>query len=79
MSNSLITDCKDGVLTITFNRPDKKNAIDNPTWIALREAFCQARDDDSIRCVLLTGAGENLVENFGFEPVWCGKLFQMKV
>ncbi len=59
MSQSLITHCEEGVLTITFNRPNKKNAIDNPTWIALREAFYEASNDDSIRCVLLAGAGDN--------------------
>jgi len=50
---------RDGVLIVELNRPDKKNAVNIEMWIALRETFLAADVDDSVACILLTGAGEN--------------------
>src|SRR6201999_2324083 len=47
----------DGVLTVTLNRPDARNAIDGAMAAALREAFEAAADDAAVRAVILTGAG----------------------
>ncbi|AZQ68283.1 enoyl-CoA hydratase/isomerase family protein [Silicimonas algicola] len=47
----------DGIATVTIDRPDKRNALDADHYTALSEAFVQVRDDDSIRCAILTGAG----------------------
>lgn len=46
-----------GVLTITLNRPEKLNAINDAMLGELKSAFKAAGRDDSIRAVLLTGAG----------------------
>ncbi|MDZ7782143.1 MAG: enoyl-CoA hydratase-related protein [Halioglobus sp.] len=59
MSDSVLTDKRDGVLVVTLNRPEKKNAIDDAMWIAIRETFRAAAADDAVTCVLLHGAGEN--------------------
>lgn len=59
MSEHLLSENRDGVQVLTLNRPQKKNAIDNAMWVDLREAFRAAAVDDSVRCVLLCGAGEN--------------------
>ena len=59
MTDSILTRNEDGVLIVTLNRPHKKNAIDNEMWVALREAFTRADIDDSVACVLLTGAEDN--------------------
>ncbi|NND69725.1 MAG: enoyl-CoA hydratase [Halioglobus sp.] len=59
MSELLLTENRDGVLVITFNRPDKKNAVNTEMWIALREAFRSAAEDPSVVCALLCGAGDN--------------------
>jgi 2-(1,2-epoxy-1,2-dihydrophenyl)acetyl-CoA isomerase len=45
------------VATITMNRPDARNALDTATKDGLVEAIERATADDSVRCVLLTGAG----------------------
>src|SRR5690606_33810609 len=45
------------VRVVTVNRPDKLNALNGATLDALREAFDAAASDDSVRCVVLTGAG----------------------
>lgn len=59
MSDTLLTENRDGVLIITFNRPEKKNAINTEMWFAIRDTFNAAREDDSVVCVLLNGAGDN--------------------
>lgn len=44
--------------TVTFNRPDKLNAVVYPMLLELREAFLDASFDDSIAVLVLTGAGD---------------------
>lgn len=48
----------DGVLTITMNRPDVYNALNEAMKKELNDAFRAAEKDDSVRCVVLRGAGE---------------------
>jgi enoyl-CoA hydratase/carnithine racemase len=43
---------------VTVNRPKVLNALNTPTWKDLRSAFEHARDDDAVRGVILTGAGD---------------------
>ncbi|WP_426409734.1 enoyl-CoA hydratase-related protein [Bradyrhizobium ganzhouense] len=46
------------VAYVTINRPKVLNALNTPTWKDLRTAFEHARDDDAVRGVILTGAGD---------------------
>ena len=46
-----------GVLMLTLNRPEARNAIDAGLRAALRAAFVQASGDAAVRVVVLTGAG----------------------
>ncbi|HLH61689.1 MAG TPA: enoyl-CoA hydratase [Ktedonobacteraceae bacterium] len=46
-----------GVLTITMNRPQVLNAFDEIMLAELTEAIEAAAQDESVRCVVLTGAG----------------------
>ena len=59
MTDSLLQEMDDGVLVVTFNRPQKKNAIDTAMWLAIRDTFRSAAEDPAVRCVLLCGAGDN--------------------
>ena len=43
---------------VTVNRPRVLNALNTPTWVDLRVAFEDARDDAAVRGVILTGAGD---------------------
>ena len=43
---------------VTINRPQVLNALNSATWADLRTAFELARDDGTIRGVILTGAGD---------------------
>lgn len=54
---SLLTDVREGVLTLALNRPEKRNAINNDLARALLEALDAARRDESVRVVMLRGNG----------------------
>jgi enoyl-CoA hydratase len=47
----------DGVLTLTLDRPERRNAIDLSALRSLRDLLRQAADDPAVRCVVLTGEG----------------------
>jgi enoyl-CoA hydratase/carnithine racemase len=59
MTDTLLSENRDGVLIVTLNRPEKKNAINNEMWAAIRDTFRSASEDDDVTCVLLCGAGAN--------------------
>ncbi|VUC83854.1 enoyl-CoA hydratase [Raoultella terrigena] len=46
-----------GVMTITLNRPDRLNSFNDLMHQQLAESLTQAERDDSVRCLLITGAG----------------------
>jgi len=52
------TENKDGILIVTIDRPKVLNALNAQTVREIGEAFEAARDDASVKCVILTGAGE---------------------
>jgi enoyl-CoA hydratase/carnithine racemase len=54
----LLSTDRNGVRTLTLNRPLRKNAINRDLWIALAEALTAAANDRSVRTVIVTGAGE---------------------
>ena len=64
----------DGVFTIVLNRP-KANAFNEAMIKAVQDAFMQAKQDQAVRCVLLTGegnifsAGQDVKEFQGSSPV----------
>jgi enoyl-CoA hydratase/carnithine racemase len=59
MTDTILTENRDGVLVVRFNRPERKNAINNEMWLAIRDTFRSAAADDSVVCVLLCGEGDN--------------------
>ena len=57
---SLVRTDRDGrVLTITMDRPDKKNALTHAMYAAIADALQLAHDDAQVRCVVITGAGDS--------------------
>ena len=50
-------DVKDKVAMITFNRPEKRNAFNTQMILDLKTATYEAFNDDTVRCVILTGEG----------------------
>ena len=58
MDNALIlSHLNAGVLTLTLNRPDRLNSFNDEMHRQLSEALTQAERDDSVRCLLIAGAG----------------------
>lgn len=55
--DSLLTQRLDGVLVVTINRPDVRNAVNGPTAQALADTFRQFDADDQLKVSVLTGAG----------------------
>lgn len=58
MSDFLLWEQDDHVLTLTMNRPEERNALSTPDiFDAFDEAFRRVAEDIEIRAVILTGAG----------------------
>jgi 2-(1,2-epoxy-1,2-dihydrophenyl)acetyl-CoA isomerase len=58
VSDVLITRRDGGVAWLTLNRPERKNSISPELREELLSALEEARTDDEIRCVVITGAGD---------------------
>jgi len=54
----VIIEKADGVLTVTLNRPEKKNAVNCEVMCSLYDAWQDLDADDDIRCAILTGNGD---------------------
>ena len=56
-SNKFLLDVQEGIATITFNQPEKHNAIDYEGWKILLKEITNLSADKDIRVVVFTGAG----------------------
>jgi enoyl-CoA hydratase/carnithine racemase len=54
-----------GVATITLDQPDTRNALSDALLDDLLAAFTAARDDDAVRCVVLTSSHETVFSSGG--------------
>lgn len=54
----LLMDKKDMVCTLTLNRPDKRNSLSPTLLFKLADALNELNGDDSVRCVVIKGAGD---------------------
>lgn len=59
MSDTVLQQLSEGVLTLTLNRPSRKNAFSREQWSTFAEALEQARENPAVAVVLLCGAGGN--------------------
>lgn len=59
MSTELILlEREEGIATVILNRPEKLNALIKPMWQQLGEVIRTLSADDSVRCIVLRGAGD---------------------
>jgi enoyl-CoA hydratase len=58
-------DVADGVATITLDQPDTRNALSDALLDDLIAAFEAARDDDAVRCVVLTSSHDRVFSSGG--------------
>ncbi|HEX6439813.1 MAG TPA: enoyl-CoA hydratase/isomerase family protein, partial [Candidatus Binatia bacterium] len=48
-----------GVAWLTFNRPEKKNALSQRLMIEMVEVLKELGDNDKIKCIVTTGSGDS--------------------
>ena len=53
-----LTERRGNVLVITINRPEARNAVNGAVSTAVGDALEQAQNDDEVRAVVITGAGD---------------------
>src|SRR5437764_2253536 len=58
MADTLISEKSSGVLTLTLNRPEKKNALTRAMYQALADGIDGAEHDEAVRCVLIQAEGD---------------------
>jgi enoyl-CoA hydratase/carnithine racemase len=58
MTDSVLVTRDGAVATVTLNKPERLNALDKGMWRALGESFRAFDGDESLRCVVLRGAGD---------------------
>jgi enoyl-CoA hydratase/carnithine racemase len=54
--DNILTECRDRVLRITINRPQKKNALTRAMYAAMADAITRAEEDRGVRVIFLHGA-----------------------
>ncbi|HEU0082965.1 MAG TPA: enoyl-CoA hydratase [Bradyrhizobium sp.] len=54
----ILQSVEDGIGIVTFNNPDKRNAMSLDMWEGLGQSLLELRDDAEVRVVILTGAGD---------------------
>ncbi len=59
----------EGILRVTLNRPDRRNAIDAVMHHELRELYARIADDAGIEVVVLTGAGKGFCAGADFKQM----------
>ncbi|MFC1492302.1 enoyl-CoA hydratase-related protein [Nitrospinota bacterium] len=56
--DTLLVDIRDGIATVTINRPEQRNSLTRAMWARLPELFEEFRDGGEARVIILRGAGE---------------------
>ncbi len=57
--SEILTETSDFVLTVTLNRPEKRNALNDALIGDLKDALRAADEDETLRAVLIKGAGKD--------------------
>lgn len=73
MTDAILIERDDAIVTVVLNRPEKLNALTRAMWAELGRVIEQLSDDNAVRCIVLRGAGEkafspgNDIAEFGSE------------
>jgi len=65
-TETILTERIEGAMVITFNRPDKRNAVTRGMMAAMGEAIDRAAEDPQTRAVILRGAGKCFCSGIDF-------------
>jgi enoyl-CoA hydratase/carnithine racemase len=58
MTDTILVERDGPIATVILNRPEKLNALTKPMWQRLGDTFIALAGDDSVRCIVIRGAGE---------------------
>jgi methylglutaconyl-CoA hydratase len=75
--NQVLYSVDGGIATITLNRPEKRNALNDSLIAALKQALSNAANDDSVRVAVITGAGQDFCA--GADLLELQKIFEASV
>lgn len=74
MANEVLVDVTDGIMTITINRPEAKNAINKAVAQGIAAAMDQLDSDGGIRVAIITGAGGTFCAGMDLKAFVSGEL-----
>lgn len=57
-NGQMLASKQDGVGFITFNQPEKRNAMSMEMWLGLGEILAEFEEDSTVTCVVMTGSGD---------------------
>ena len=70
MTNApVLYEIKDRIAQITFNRPDHRNSMDKETMPAFLRAIERVRDEEDLRCLIITGSGQTFCSGADFKSL----------
>jgi enoyl-CoA hydratase/carnithine racemase len=58
MTDTILVERDGPIATVVLNRPEKLNALTRPMWQLLGDTFIALGGDDTVRCIVIRGAGE---------------------
>jgi 2-(1,2-epoxy-1,2-dihydrophenyl)acetyl-CoA isomerase len=67
--DTILVETSDAVATLTLNRPEKRNAYTSQMGEEIVAAFRSLRDDEAVRAVILTGAGQGFCAGVDLEAL----------
>ncbi len=72
--SEVLTDIQDGVIVVTLNRPEAKNAMNKAAAEGIRAAMQQLDDDNSLNAGIITGAGGTFCSGMDLKGFLTGDL-----
>ena len=78
MTDHVLTDTQDGVLVITINRPEAKNAVNRAVAEAIADAMDRLDDDRDLSAGIITGAGGTFCSGMDLKAFLTGELPSVK-
>ncbi len=74
MSDVVLTDIADGIMTVTINRPEAKNAANKAVAKGIAAAMDELDSNEDIRVAILTGAGGTFCSGMDLKAFVSGEL-----
>ena len=66
---AVIVESQDHILTVTLNRPEKRNAVNAEVMCRLNDAWDQLDQDDDLRVAILTGNGSTFCAGMDLKEI----------